>query len=364
MLHGLRGVFGLLEQFHQAGTAVQLGFRRGVQVRGEGGEGFQVTVGGQVQTERAGHLLHALGLGSTAHTGNGHTNVNGGTHTLVEQVGFQEHLTVGDRDHVGRDEGRHIVGLGFDDGQSGHGTTTHIVGKLGGTFQQAGVQVEHVTGVCFPARRATQQQGDSTVGFGLLGQIIIDDQHVIPLVHPVLAECRTGEGGQPFEAGGVGCGGGHDGGVFQRAMVFQGFPHCGDGGALLADGNIDTANLLGFIAAFPVGLLVQNGVDTHGGFAGLTVTNDKLALTPANGGHSVDGFNAGLHRLAHGLTLQHRWCLEFQHPVFFSLNGTQTINGLPQWVNDAAEEFIADRDGEDFPGSFDLVAFFEGFVVT
>ena len=132
----------------------------------------------------------------------------------------------------------------------------------------------------------------------------------------------------------------------------------------MADGNIDAANLLGFIAAFPVGLLVQNGVDTHGGFAGLTVTNDKLALTPANGGHSVDGFNAGLHRLAHGLTLQHRWCLEFQHPVFFSLNGTQTINGLPQWVNDAAEEFIADRDGEDFPGSFDLVAFFEGFVVT
>ena len=32
---------------------------------------------------------------------------------LVEKLGLQEDLPVGDGDHVGRDEGRHVAGLGL-----------------------------------------------------------------------------------------------------------------------------------------------------------------------------------------------------------------------------------------------------------
>src|SRR3989442_9494687 len=37
--------------------------------------------------------------------------------TLFRSAGFQEDLTVRDRDHVRGHEGRHVTGLGFDDGQ-------------------------------------------------------------------------------------------------------------------------------------------------------------------------------------------------------------------------------------------------------
>jgi len=38
---------------------------------------------------------------------------------LVEEIGFEEDLTVGDRNDVGRDVGRDVAGERLDDGQRG-----------------------------------------------------------------------------------------------------------------------------------------------------------------------------------------------------------------------------------------------------
>src|SRR5699024_8275814 len=125
-------------------------------------------------------------------------DVDGRANALVEQVRLQEDLTVGDRDHVGRDEGGDVVGLGLDDRQGGQRTGAHVVGQLRRALQQTGVQVEDVTRVRLASRRTTQQQGDGAVGLGLLGQVIVNDQDVLALVHPVLAQGGTREGGQPL----------------------------------------------------------------------------------------------------------------------------------------------------------------------
>lgn len=115
--HGL--ILRLLEQFDEPLTALQLRLGGRVQVGCKRRERFQFAVLRQVQTQRAGHLFHGLDLRRTAHAGHRHTDVDGRPHTLVEQVGLQEALTVGDRDDVGRDVGRDVVGLGLDDRQAG-----------------------------------------------------------------------------------------------------------------------------------------------------------------------------------------------------------------------------------------------------
>src|SRR3546814_8594908 len=74
-----------------------------------------------------------------------------------------------------------------------------------------------------------------------------------------------------------------------------------NGGALLADGNIDAVELLALIVALIGGLLVDEGVDGNGGLAGLAVADDQLALTAADGDQRVHGLEAGLYRLMHRL---------------------------------------------------------------
>ena len=74
----------------------------------------------------------------------------------VEQVGLQEDLAVSNGDDdVGRDEGGNVVCLGLNDREAGHRACARSSEKLSATLQQAGVQVEDVTGVCFTSRRAT-----------------------------------------------------------------------------------------------------------------------------------------------------------------------------------------------------------------
>ena len=202
VLDRVRRVLRLPEQLGQARAAGELAAARGIQVGREHRERLERAVLGELELERSGDLLDRLDLGVTTDSGDRDADVDRGALVGVEQVGLQEDLAVGDRDDVGRDVGRDVVGLGLDDRQAGHRAGAQLVGELGATLEQTGVQVEHVAGVGLAARRATQQQRHRAVGLGLLGQVVEDDQDVLARVHPVLADGRAGVGGEVLEAGG------------------------------------------------------------------------------------------------------------------------------------------------------------------
>ena len=113
------------------------------------------------------HLLHGLGLGSRADTGDRQSDVDGRSDTLEEQLSFQEDLTVSDGNDIGGDVGRHIAGLGLDDREGSEGATAKVLVHLGSSLQQTGVEVEHITRVGLTTRRTTQQQRHLTVGNSL-----------------------------------------------------------------------------------------------------------------------------------------------------------------------------------------------------
>ena len=193
-----RRVLRLLEQFGHARAAVELLARGFVEVGGELRERGQLAVLRQVGTDAAGQALDQLRLRGAADARHRDAGVDGGADAGVEQRRFQEDLAVGDRDHVGRHEGGHVAGLRLDDRQRGQraglaldlalGEVLDVVGvHARGALEQAAVEIEHVAGIGFAARRAAQQQRDLAVGDGLLGQVVIDDQRVLAAVAEVLA---------------------------------------------------------------------------------------------------------------------------------------------------------------------------------
>ena len=105
-------VLTLLQQLGHAATTFQLFAGCFVQIGSELRKRSQFTILCQVGTDTAGQVLHqALGLSSTTHTRHRDTGVDGRTDTGVEQVGFQEDLTVGNRNHVGRNEYGNVTSL-------------------------------------------------------------------------------------------------------------------------------------------------------------------------------------------------------------------------------------------------------------
>src|SRR5690606_13108264 len=106
-----RLVLRLFQQLNNAFTTFQLTACCFVKVRSKLGKCSQFTILGQVGTSTSGQFFNDFSLGSTTHTGNGNTRVNRRTDTRVEQVCFQEDLTVGNGNYVGWNESGNVTGL-------------------------------------------------------------------------------------------------------------------------------------------------------------------------------------------------------------------------------------------------------------
>src|SRR2546422_6897383 len=60
---------------------------------------------------------------------------------ILEQVGLDEDLPVGDRDDVGRNVRRDVPRLRLDDGERRERAAAHLVRELGGALEQPAVEV-------------------------------------------------------------------------------------------------------------------------------------------------------------------------------------------------------------------------------
>ena len=218
------------------------------------------------------------------------------------------------------------------------------------------MQVEHIAGVGLAAGAALQQQGQGAVGDGVLGQIVVDDQHVPALVHEVLADAGAGVGGDILQRGRVAGGGADDDAVIHGAPAAEVFGQQGHRACLLADGHVDADHVFA--------LLVQDGVQGHGGLAGLAVADDQLALAAADGEQSVDGQQAGLHGLVDRLAVDDAGGRPLHRVIGVGLDGAGPVDGAAQGVHHPAEEAFAHRYAGYLAGAAHRVAGFDAAAVA
>src|SRR5260221_10633683 len=368
-----RRVLRLLQDCHVAGAFVHNQFGSGIEVPSEFGEGFHFAVESLVELEGTGNFLHGFDLGVTTYAANGNTHVDSRTDTGVEQVTFQEYLTVGNRDHVGWNIGGYVTGLRFDDGQGSQGATAFhevadgfgkivhfschaiISDDLCSPFEQTAMQVEYVSGIGFTAGRAAEQEGDFAVGDGLLGKVIIDDQCGFAQIAEVFADSGAGEGSVELQGGGFGSRGGNDHGVFQRAIVGEGLHHTGNSGRFLTDSDIDTVYRLTRFKEF---FLVDDSIDGDGRFTGLAVADDQLTLPATDGDHRVDGLDTGLEGFLYRFAINNTGSLPLQrHFIPFTSDGAFAIDRLAKRIDHAAKHTFTDIYRSDLTGATDFCAF-------
>src|SRR5690606_1442673 len=363
---------------HVACALVQHGLGGGIEVRSELAELLQHTIGGLVQLQGTGHLLHGLDLRIATHAAHADAHVDGGPNAAEEEVALQEDLPVGDGDHVGGDVGGNVASLCFDDRQCGErstalhhaleriGLVVHlrgdgiIIDDLGRTLEQSAVQVEHVARVGLTSGRPTHEQGHLPVVHGLLGKVIEYDQCGSAGITEELADGGPGEGRIELHRRGVAGVGRHHGGIGHGAGLFQHLYRTGHGGSLLANGDIDAVHGLTSLVEF---LLVDDGVDRHRALAGLAVTDDQLPLSAPYGDHGINGLDARLQRFLHGLAEDHARRLALnRHLIGLALDGPLSIDGLAQGVHYATHDALAHVHAGDALGALHDIALLHAYA--
>ena len=85
-----------------------------------------------------------------------------------QDIGFEEDLSVRNRNDIRRDVRGHVAGLGFDDRQSSHRSAAILLVQACRTLKQARMEVEYVARIGLTTRRTSQQERNLAVGAACL----------------------------------------------------------------------------------------------------------------------------------------------------------------------------------------------------
>ena len=218
------------------------------------------------------------------------------------------------------------------------------------------MQIKHIARICLAARRAAQQQRQRAVGDRVLGQIVVDDEHIATLTHEILADRRAGIRRDILLRRTVRRSGGNDDAVIERAVFLERAAQTRHCGCLLADGNVNADHVLT--------LLVQNGVNGDGGLAGLAVADDQLALTASDRHHRIDGKDAGLHGLVDRLARYHARSLAFDRAALGRFDRAKPVDRLAEGVDRAADQRLTDRNVSRASGAGNGRAFMQAVLAA
>src|SRR3972149_2455675 len=124
------------------------------------------------------------------------------------------------------------------------------------------------------AGRAPQEQRHLAVGPGMLGEVVVDDQRLLALLHELLAHGAAGVRRQVLEGAGVGGVGRHHHGVLHRPVLLQRRHQRRHLRRLLADRHVDADQ----VAA----LLGDHRVQADRRLPREAITDDQLSLATAD----------------------------------------------------------------------------------
>jgi hypothetical protein len=124
-----------------------------------------------------------------------------------------------------------------------------------------------------------------TVGNSLLEKIIIEDNGMLSVITEVFSHGGTGVGGKELKRSRITGSGSYDDAVVHGTLAMKLCYQLGNSRPILTNANIDTSKgiLLGF--------LVDHGTESNGSLPCLTIPDDQLLLTIANGIRPSTAFN-------------------------------------------------------------------------
>ena len=124
----------------------------------------------------------------------------------------------------------------------------------------------------------------------------------------------------------------------------------------MADGAIHAQNILI--------VLIEDGLQSNRGFAGLPITQDQLALTASDRDQCVNHLDAGLQGGGNRCPIHdvRGWTLNRQPGA--GQKGPKTVQRLTRRVDDTTDQAIADRYVHHMPTALDLIASVQLRVVT
>ncbi len=189
----------------------------------------------------------------------------------------------------------------------------------------------------------------------MLTQIVINDQHIITVFHPFLADCTTCIRRNILQRSRFTCGGGYNGRILHGTVGTQLFYDLCYRTGLLTNGNID--------AFYIVILLIDNRINGNRRFSRLAISDDQLTLTAADWNHGINDFQAGLNRLMYTFSCHNTGCHTLYRTELITFNRFSSVNCLSKCIDNTSQHTVPNGNLYDTTGTFYFIAFTDVGVI-
>src|SRR3989344_6797029 len=181
-------VLELFQYFYRSFTSFKLLLSGFVKVRAELSKCFKLAELREVKLERSSHFFHCLDLRAGTDARNRKTDIYCRANTFVKKIRFQENLSVGDGNNIGRNIRGYVAGLRFNNGQGGDRSSAVFLISATGAFQQTGMQIKNISRIRLSAWRTAEKKRNLAISDSVLGKIVINNQHIFSLVHKIFSD--------------------------------------------------------------------------------------------------------------------------------------------------------------------------------
>lgn len=218
--------------------------------------------------------------------------------------------------------------MGFNDGEGGKGTGSVVLVHFSGSLEKTRVEIEDITRVSFSTRGSSQQKRHLSVSDGLLGKIVIDDKSVFTIVSEVFTNSATRVRSQELKGSCIRSSSADNNSELHAVVLLKNGDEIGNSGSLLTNGDVDAVKLLVNISTVESFSLIDDGVNSNGGFTSLSISNNKFSLSSSNGHKGVNTLDTSLHWFVDGLSGNNTRSLNFNSSSGGGLKRTKSINGV------------------------------------
>ena len=209
------------------------------------------------------------------------------------------------------------------------------------------MKIEDVARVGLAARRPAEQKRHLPISRGVLGKIVVDAEGMAARVAEELRHGAAGIGSQVLQRRRLRGRGDDDRRIRHGARVLEDLHDLGDGGAFLADGDVEAVD--------PLPFLVDDSVHADSGLARAAVADDELALAASDGDHGVDGLEPRLKRLLDGASVHHAGGVALERAELAGGDWPLPVYRLAERVDDATGQRLAHRHLGDALGTRDVI---------
>lgn len=165
--------------------------------------------------------------------------------------------------------------MGFNDGEGGKGTGSVVLVHFSGSLEKTRVEIEDITRVSFSTRGSSQQKRHLSVSDGLLGKIVVDDESVFTVVSEVFTNSATRVRSQELKGSGIRSSSADNNSELHAVVLLKNGDEIGNSGSLLTNCNVDAVKLFVDISTVESFSLVDDGVNSNGGFTSLSISCGK-----------------------------------------------------------------------------------------